>query len=82
LARERARAEDNYQQFPELVARLLYVAVAGVDHEYIDRFLLTYRCFATPRALLLRLQLCFRELAQRSSDVPGCVGDFAQFRLA
>jgi hypothetical protein len=82
LVRERARAEHSYQQFPDLVARLLYVAVAGVDHEYIDRFLLTYRRFATPRALLLRLQLRFRELAQGSSDVPDCVDDFARFRLA
>jgi hypothetical protein len=79
LAQERARAEHNYQQLPDLVSRLLFVAVTGIDPEYIERFLLTYRRFATPRAVLLRIQLRFRELSQ-AEEVPDSVDDFARFR--
>lgn len=73
------RAEHNYQNFSELASRLFYAAVSGSDQSYIERFLLTYRQFATPRALLLRLQKRFRELSQ-VQNAPDGMDDFARFR--
>lgn len=79
LAKEQARAEQNYQNFPDLISRLLFVAVSGTDPDFIERFLLTYRRFATPRAVLLRIQLRFRELSQ-NGEVSDSFDDFARFR--
>ncbi|KNZ79563.1 Ras guanine nucleotide exchange factor P [Termitomyces sp. J132] len=64
----------------DLLNKLLFLAVSGDDPSYITHFLLTYRRFACPRSVVLKMQSRIRELDEKSSGDP-MFACFAQMRI-
>ncbi|KAG6879284.1 hypothetical protein C0992_003888 [Termitomyces sp. T32_za158] len=64
----------------DLLNKLLFLAVSGDDPSYITHFLLTYRRFASPRSVVLKMQSRIRELDEKSSGDP-MFACFAQMRI-
>nr|GAT44206.1 Ras guanyl-nucleotide exchange factor [Mycena chlorophos] len=77
--REKEASSRPWATLDELLDKLLFLAVSGDDPTYITHFLLTYRRFASPRSVLLAMQLRLRQLDQPSGDpMFAC---FAQMRI-
>ncbi|KAJ7293598.1 ras guanine nucleotide exchange factor domain-containing protein [Mycena rebaudengoi] len=77
--KERDPSSRPWATLDELLDKLLFLAVSGDDPTYITHFLLTYRRFASPRSVLLAMQLRLRQLDQPSGDpMFAC---FAQMRI-
>ncbi|KAJ7492597.1 ras guanine nucleotide exchange factor domain-containing protein [Mycena latifolia] len=77
--KERDASSRPWATLDELLDKLLFLAVSGDDPTYITHFLLTYRRFASPRSILLAMQLRLRQLDQPSGDpMFAC---FAQMRI-
>ncbi|KAJ7630961.1 ras guanine nucleotide exchange factor domain-containing protein [Roridomyces roridus] len=77
--REKDASSRPWATLDELLDKLLFLAVSGDDPTYITHFLLTYRRFASPRSILLAMQLRLRQLDQPSGDpMFAC---FAQMRI-
>ncbi|KAG8881912.1 hypothetical protein FRB97_008959 [Tulasnella sp. 331] len=69
----------QYATLDELIDKLVFLAVTDDDPIFIEQFLLVYRRFATPRALLLGLQKRIRALSSPSEDQ--LLAKFAQMRI-
>ncbi|KAJ7487620.1 ras guanine nucleotide exchange factor domain-containing protein [Mycena galericulata] len=77
--KEKDASSRPWATLDELLDKLLFLAVSGDDPTYITHFLLTYRRFASPRSILLAMQLRLRQLDQPSGDpMFAC---FAQMRI-
>ncbi|KAF7320321.1 Ras guanyl-nucleotide exchange factor [Mycena kentingensis (nom. inval.)] len=77
--KEKEASSRPWATLDELLDKLLFLAVSGDDPTYITHFLLTYRRFASPRSVLLAMQLRLRQLDQPSGDpMFAC---FAQMRI-
>ncbi|KAJ7706156.1 ras guanine nucleotide exchange factor domain-containing protein [Mycena rosella] len=77
--KEKDASSRPWATLDELLDKLLFLAVSGDDPTYITHFLLTYRRFASPRSVLLAMQLRLRQLDQPSGDpMFAC---FAQMRI-
>ncbi|KAL5535574.1 hypothetical protein ACEPAF_3668 [Sanghuangporus sanghuang] len=63
----------------ELLEKVFFLAISGDDPSFISHFFLTYRRFATPRAVLLGMQKRLNELRRPSSDM--VLACFAQMRI-
>ncbi|KAJ7615289.1 ras guanine nucleotide exchange factor domain-containing protein [Mycena polygramma] len=78
-SKEKDASSRPWATLDELLDKLLFLAVSGDDPTYITHFLLTYRRFASPRSILLAMQLRLRQLDQPSGDpMFAC---FAQMRI-
>ncbi|KAJ7092750.1 ras guanine nucleotide exchange factor domain-containing protein [Mycena epipterygia] len=78
-SKEKDASSRPWATLDELLDKLLFLAVSGDDPTYITHFLLTYRRFASPRSVLLAMQLRLRQLDQPSGDpMFAC---FAQMRI-
>ncbi|KAJ7786334.1 ras guanine nucleotide exchange factor domain-containing protein [Mycena metata] len=78
-SKEKDARSRPWATLDELLDKLLFLAVSGDDPTYITHFLLTYRRFASPRSVLLAMQLRLRQLDQPSGDpMFAC---FAQMRI-
>ncbi|KAI0078895.1 ras GEF [Panus rudis PR-1116 ss-1] len=64
----------------DLLDKLLFVAVSDDDPVYINHFLLTYRRFAAPRAILLAMQRRMRSLDEPTGGDP-MFACFAQMKI-
>ncbi|KAG9030285.1 hypothetical protein FRB95_004171 [Tulasnella sp. JGI-2019a] len=69
----------QYATLDELIDKLVFLAVTDDDPVFVEQFLLVYRRFATPRALLLGLQKRIRALSSPSEDQ--LLAKFAQMRV-
>ncbi|KAK7064216.1 DEAD-domain-containing protein [Favolaschia claudopus] len=67
-SKEKDASSRPWATLDELLDKLLFLAVSGDDPTYITHFLLTYRRFASPRSVLLAMQLRLRQLDQPSGD--------------
>ncbi|KAJ7783808.1 ras guanine nucleotide exchange factor domain-containing protein [Mycena maculata] len=77
--KEKDASSRPWATLDELLDKLLFLAVSGDDPTFITHFLLTYRRFASPRSILLAMQLRLRQLDQPSGDpMFAC---FAQMRI-
>ncbi|KZW02160.1 ras GEF [Exidia glandulosa HHB12029] len=63
----------------ELLDKLLFFAVSGDDSTFIQHFFLTFRRFASPRAVLLGMQKRLRALGGAPSGV--LLAKFAQMKI-
>ncbi|KAL5495208.1 hypothetical protein ACEPAI_671 [Sanghuangporus weigelae] len=63
----------------DLLEKVFFLAISGDDPSFISHFFLTYRRFATPRAILLGMQKRLNELRKPSSDM--VLACFAQMRI-
>ncbi|KAG6885276.1 hypothetical protein C0993_003707 [Termitomyces sp. T159_Od127] len=85
-AKEMKEKESNaarpgqWATLDDLLNKLLFLAVSGDDPSYITHFLLTYRRFASPRSVVLKMQSRIRELDEKSSGDP-MFACFAQMRI-
>ncbi|KAJ6610889.1 ras guanine nucleotide exchange factor domain-containing protein [Mycena sp. CBHHK59/15] len=78
-SKEKDASSRPWATLDELLDKLLFLAVSGDDPTFITHFLLTYRRFASPRSVLLAMQLRLRQLDQPSGDpMFAC---FAQMRI-
>ncbi|KAH8835252.1 ras guanine nucleotide exchange factor domain-containing protein [Flagelloscypha sp. PMI_526] len=66
--RDKESKPAHWATLDELLDKLLFLAISGDDPAFISNFLLTYRRFTTPRAILLAMQKRMRQLDSSSGD--------------
>ena len=70
---------NPYLSLDELLDKLLFLAVSGDDATFISHFFLTFRRFASPRAVLLGMQKRLRALGSAPQDI--LLAKFAQMKI-